>query len=101
MSNFLFLEAEFPELAAAAKRAEKALRTDSRIACFYARFALETTVNWIFEHDTSLPARYENLGDNLHVSEFRVLSPACRLGKARLMKEVRQPRRAWQIAADI
>ena len=40
MSNFLFLQSEFPELCQSARRAEMALRSDPRIACFYARFAL-------------------------------------------------------------
>ena len=88
MSNFLFLETEFHELSEVAKLAEKALRTDSRIACFYARFALETAVNWIFEHDLSLPARYENLGDNLHVPEFRALLGRAVWEKARLIQKI-------------
>ncbi len=88
MSNFLFLEAEFPELYQAARRAEDALRSDPRIACFYARFALESAVNWVFEQDPTLPERYENLGDNLHVYEFRSLMPRAVWEKARLIQRI-------------
>ena len=88
MSNFLFLEAEFPELFQSARRAESALRTDPRIACFYARFALESAVNWLFEHEPSLPARYESLNDNLHVRELQVLVGRAVWEKARLIQKI-------------
>jgi type I restriction enzyme R subunit len=88
MSNFLFLQPEFPELFEATRRVEAALRSDPRIACFYARFALESAVNWLFEHEPSLPARYENLGDNLHVRELQVLVPRPVWEKARLIQKI-------------
>jgi type I restriction enzyme R subunit len=88
MSNFDFLEGEFPELFEAAQRAENALRSDPRVACFYARFALEAAVNWVYENDHSLPARYESLGDNLHVYEFRRLMARAVWEKARLIQKI-------------
>jgi len=67
---------------------ENALRTDNRVACFYARFALEAAVNWVFENDAALPARYENLNDNLHVGAFQVLMPRAVWEKARLIQKI-------------
>lgn len=88
MSNFLFLDSEFPEIAQTARRAEAALRTDSRIACFYARFTLESVVNWIYENDTTLPARYDALNDNLHVPAFKTLLGRAVWEKARLIQKI-------------
>lgn len=63
MSNFAFLSAEWPELYDEAVRAERLARVDPRTSCFYARRALELTVDWLYRYDASLrrPAR-----DDLH-----------------------------------
>jgi len=88
MSNFQFLQPEFPELFETARRAENALRSDGRMTCFYARFTLENAVNWIYEHDQTLPERYDNLNDNLHQSEFRALLGRVVWEKARLIQKI-------------
>lgn len=51
MSNFTFLEPEWPELFRAAAKAESYTLTDPRTAVFYARRALEEWANWLFDHD--------------------------------------------------
>ncbi len=43
-SNFSFLQADWPELLAEARRAEAAALADPRTACFYARRTLELAV---------------------------------------------------------
>ena len=48
-SNFSFLQPDWPELLAEAKRAEAAALTDPRTACFYARRTLELAVAWLFQ----------------------------------------------------
>ena len=88
MSNFLFLQTEFPELFEAARKAEIMLHNDARMACFQARFALESAVHWLFEHDSTLPERYETLGDNLHMSEFRSLLGRAVWEKTRLIQKI-------------
>lgn len=40
------------------------VQSDPRMACFYARHALELAVGWAYKHDTSLKLRYQ---DNLSV----------------------------------
>ena len=51
MSNFSFLQAEFPAVFEAARQAETHARSDTRAACFYARRALELAVAWLCRHD--------------------------------------------------
>lgn len=48
-SNFSFLQPDWPELLAEARRAEAAALTDPRTACFYARRTLELAVAWLFK----------------------------------------------------
>ena len=48
-SNFSFLQPDWPELLAEARRAEAAALRDPRAACFYARRTLELAVAWLFQ----------------------------------------------------
>ncbi len=47
MSNFTFM-AEWPELQEPAGKAESLVQADPRAACFYARFAMERAVQWVY-----------------------------------------------------
>lgn len=58
-SNFDFLTPEFRELAEPAIKAERLVMGDARAANFYARFALETVVLWLYKHDSSLRMPYD------------------------------------------
>ena len=51
MSQFAFLQREWPAVYDAAVRAETAVYRDPRTACFYARRALELAVAWTYKHD--------------------------------------------------
>ncbi len=59
-SNFEFLAARWPELAAEAIKAERNVSADPRAGCFYARRALELAVHWMYDVDTSLRRPYKN-----------------------------------------
>ncbi|PPJ35218.1 restriction endonuclease subunit R [Nocardia nova] len=59
-SNFDFLAAEWPELFAEARRAERSAVGDPRVACFFARRALELAVNWLYQADASLRTPYRD-----------------------------------------
>lgn len=48
-SNFAFLQSDWPDLLAEARRAESAAHTDPRTACFYARRSLELAVAWLYQ----------------------------------------------------
>lgn len=60
MSNFGFLQPEWPELFDSAKRAESLIRNDARSSCFYARRTLEIAVEWMYQHDGTLKKPYDN-----------------------------------------
>lgn len=62
MSNFTFLEAEWPELYDSAVKVESLVRTDARSCCFYARRTLELAIHWLYQHDAELKRPYD---DNL------------------------------------
>ena len=48
-SNFSFLQPDWPDLLAEARRAEAAALSEPRTACFYARRTLELSVAWLFQ----------------------------------------------------
>ena len=67
MSQFSFLEREWPAVLEAASRAEAAAHADPRSACFYARRALELAVAWAYKHDAALKLPYQ---DNLSAVSY-------------------------------
>jgi len=72
MSNFAFLQAEWPAVHEAAARAEAAVHSDPRTACFYARRTLELAVAWVYTSDESLHLPYQtNLSALLHEPSFK------------------------------
>jgi len=89
MSNFAFLQAEWPELYAAATKAESLAYPDARTACFYARRGLEVVVHWLYKHDASLQLPYQdNLSALIHEPTFRNAVGAAVFTKAKLIKDV-------------
>ena len=57
MSQFAFLEHECSAAFDACGKAEVAVHTEPRTACFYARRALELAVSWAYKHDVALQSR--------------------------------------------
>jgi type I restriction enzyme, R subunit len=88
MSQFVFLQSEFPEIFAHAARAEALAHGDARGAAFYCRLALETAVDWLYRHDTTLRDPYEQtLAAHLAEPTFaRLVGPAL-AAKARYVKD--------------
>ena len=88
MSHFTFLDHEWPDLAAEAKKAENAACPDPRTACFYARRTLELAVDWMYRSDTRLKLPYEDhLSALIHAREFRSVVGNGILTKAKLIKD--------------
>lgn len=88
-SNFHFLEAEWPELHAAAIKAEALAYPDARAACFYARRALELAVHWLYRHDGALKLPYQDhLSALIHELSFRDTVGPARYAKLRLIKDL-------------
>jgi type I restriction enzyme, R subunit len=88
MSQFAFLQAEFPEVFGYAARAEGLAHTDPRGAAFYCRLALETAINWLYRHDSSLKDPYEStLAALLAEPTFQTLVGRTLTVKARYVKD--------------
>ncbi|MBY5933736.1 DEAD/DEAH box helicase family protein [Tateyamaria omphalii] len=60
MTQFAFLNSDFPDLLAHAKKAESSALSDPRGACFWARLTLETAVKWVFRNDPSMRSPYQD-----------------------------------------
>lgn len=72
MSNFAFLQPEWPALHAASVKAESYASSDARAACFYARRTLELAVSWLYQNDPALKLPYQdNLSALLHEPTFK------------------------------
>jgi type I restriction enzyme, R subunit len=89
MSHFAFLDAEWPDLIAEAKKAEALAYPDPRTSCFYARRTLELAVTWLYRSDSSLKLPYDDsLSSLIHAPEFRKLVDQALLTKAKLIKDL-------------
>ncbi len=88
MSQFDFLRADFPEIFVHSAKAEILALSDPRAACFYSRLALEVTVNWLYNHDSSLREPFEDaLAAKIYESSFRRLVGERIVAKARIIKD--------------
>src|SRR5213592_3174167 len=86
MSQFSFLQREWPAVFEAAGKAEAAVYTDPRTACFYARRALELVVAWVYKHDAALKLPYQdNLSALIHEPTFKVIAGEAVFSKARVI----------------
>lgn len=86
MSHFTFLQAEWPALFEAARRAERLAHADARASCFYTRRCLELSVAWIYKHDPALRLPYQdNLSALIHEPTFKTTAGEAVFSKARLI----------------
>ncbi|PZV15677.1 MAG: restriction endonuclease subunit R [Pseudanabaena sp.] len=84
MAQFTFLKPEFPAIYESAHKAFRTAYRDPRTACFYARRALELTVNWLYKYDTSLRLPYQdNLSALIHEPTFKELVGEAVFNKAK------------------
>ena len=89
MSNFTFLQTEWPDIYTSAQRVEEYVQSDPRSACFHARRALELTVQWLYSHDRSFRYPYDDkLAALLHEPSFRKNVPHAIYTKAQLLRKV-------------
>jgi type I restriction enzyme R subunit len=85
--NFDFLRAEWPELNASARNAERDALFDARTTCFYARRTLESAVKWLYAVN-SVPVPYkDDLSARLHDPAFKALVPPQLLPKMHLIRK--------------
>lgn len=86
MSQFAFLQREWPAVFDTVVRAEAAAPADPRTACFYARRALELAVNWAYKHDAALKLPYQdNLSALIHEPSFKQTAGEAVFSKARVI----------------
>jgi type I restriction enzyme R subunit len=86
MSQFAFLQREWSAVFDAAGKAEVAVHSDPRTACFYARRALELAVAWAYKHDASLHLPYQdNLSALIHEPSFKQAAGEAVFSKARVI----------------
>ncbi len=89
MSNFSFLQAEWPELHASARKVESLVHTDTRTCCFYARRTLELAVDWLYQNDSDLKRPYDNhLSALIYEPTFKDNLPKNIFLKVRAIKEI-------------
>ncbi|MGT2430949.1 DEAD/DEAH box helicase family protein [Cupriavidus basilensis] len=89
MSNFSFLQAEWAFLHEAAHRAERAVHSDPRTACFYARRGLELAVAWLYAHDKAFKQPYQDtLSAFIFEPSFRAQVGDALFTKAKLIKDL-------------
>ena len=88
-SNFDFLADSHRLLHKAAVEAEELALRSPRAACFHARFALESTVHWLYRHDPTLSLPYDHsLGALLHEQSFKDNLPRKLFHKVRTIHKV-------------
>lgn len=89
ISQLQFLEAEWPDVFAAAKKAEELVHPDARASCFYARRALELAVHWLYKHDSSLRLPYQDhLSALIHEPTFRQTVGPAVFAKVKIIKDL-------------
>ena len=72
-----------------AAQAERAVHSDARASCFYARRSLELAVAWLYKHDPSLRLPYQDhLSALIHEPTFRTLVGSAVFNKTKLVKEL-------------
>jgi type I restriction enzyme R subunit len=89
LSQFAFLQDQWPAIFDAAARSEAAVRADPRSACFYARRALELAVAWAYKYDAGLKLPYQdNIAALIHEPSFKQIAGEAVFGKARVINTI-------------
>lgn len=89
MSNFAFLQQEWPELYQPAQKSESLAMSDPRTCCFYGRRTLELAVQWLYKNDAAFGQVYDNnLGALIAHASFRQNVPDPIYSKARLIQKM-------------
>ena len=78
MSNFQFLQKEWPAIYKEAKEAEQLTLTSPKACAMISRSALEKTVQWLYQNDVELEWPYDRkLSSLIHAQSFReIIKPS-------------------------
>jgi type I restriction enzyme R subunit len=86
MSQFAFVQREWPSVYESAVRAEVAAHRDPRTSCFYARRALEIAVAWAYKHDPAPRLPYDDrISALIHEPTFKQAAGEAVFSKARVI----------------
>src|ERR1035437_7149962 len=86
MSQFAFLEREWPAVFGAGARSGAPQYPAPRAACFYAGRALELAGAWAYKHDAALRLPYQdNLSALIHEPSFKLAAGEAVFNKARVI----------------
>src|SRR3954466_6984490 len=86
MSQFAFLQREWPAVFDSAAKAEATVHADPRTACLYARRTLELAVSWSYKFDPSLELPYQaTLSALIHEPSFKEAAGEAVFSKARVI----------------
>ncbi|MDD2270951.1 MAG: DEAD/DEAH box helicase family protein [Desulfuromonadaceae bacterium] len=89
MSNFTFLQQDWPELYETAREAEQNVNSAPRTSCFYARRSLERAVKWLYANDSYLKQPYaDNLAALIHEPTFRENLEPCLFPKILTIQKI-------------
>lgn len=88
MSNFTFVEADFPALFADALEAEQLAFVSPKAAAIFCRSTLENAINWLYDHDAKLTRPWRpDLSTLMHEHEFRSLFNNTMFGELNLIRK--------------
>ncbi len=88
MSNFTFIQADFPALHADAVEAEQLTFISPKAAVIFCRSTLENAINWLYDHDAKLTRPWrDDLSTLMHEHEFRSLFNHALFGELNLIRK--------------
>lgn len=88
MSNFTFIQADFPDLFADALEAEQLTFLSPKAAAIFCRSTLENAINWLYDHDAKLTRPWRaDLSTLMHEHEFRSLFNNTLFGELNLIRK--------------
>jgi type I restriction enzyme, R subunit len=88
MSNFNFIQTDFPDLFADAVEAEQLTYVSPKAAAIFCRSTLENAINWLYDHDASLTRPWRaDLSTLMHEHEFRSMFNQTLFGELNLIRK--------------
>ena len=88
MSNFKFIQTDFPDLYADVREAEQLTFLSPKAAAILCRSTLENAINWLYDHDAKLTRPWRSdLSTLMHEHEFRALFNATLFAELNLVRK--------------
>ena len=89
MSNFTFIQADFPQLYQDIVEAEQLTYQSPKLAAVLCRSTLENAVNWLYDHDRKLTRPFRaDLSTLMHEHEFRSMFNQTLFGELNLVRKI-------------